>query len=416
MDWQMFEWLYNIAMWSYERGAMLYGRYNRKARQWSEGRRNIFERLRDAIPTDERIIWVHAASLGEFEQGRPIIEELRHQHPEYKILLTFFSPSGYEIRKNYTGADYIFYLPIDRASYTKRFLDIVNPKVAIFIKYEFWLNYLTELHHRSIPTILVSAIFRRNSIFFRPWGGAWRRALGSFSTLFVQNDESRLLLRELGVENSVVAGDTRFDRVAAIARTAQQMPIVESFAKGGRLFVAGSTWAPDEELLIELINDNPSIRFIIAPHELSEERITHLAASVRGGVARYTQSSVESDFSHTQLLILDTIGILASVYGYATWAYIGGGFGVGIHNTLEATTFGLPIAFGPAYHKFQEACDLIKQGAARSINSAAELKEWFTPLRDNELVREKASRSAREYTEQHCGATQKIMDKLSDLL
>ena len=404
--------IYNIALWCYENCAKLYARRNSKARLWVEGRKEIFERLEAAIPHNEPIIWVHAASLGEFEQGRPIIEEIKRREPTTKILLTFFSPSGYEIRKNYTGADYIFYLPIDRHSYAERFLDIVKPSAAIFIKYEYWLNYLDGLHRRNIPTYLASAIFRRNSIFFRPWGGAWRRALKGYTTLFVQNETSKALLKELSIEQVVVTGDTRCDRVAAIAQSAQHIPIIEQFAQGEPLFVAGSTWGPDEELIIELINDNPTIRFVIAPHEMHEERIERLMRATKGGAARYTTSTPDSDFSNTQLLILDTIGILSSLYRYARWAYIGGGFGVGIHNTLEATIFGVPVVFGPNYRKFQEACDLIAVGAARSIATQKELNEWFAPLRDDAEALSKASRAARSYTEGQCGATDSIVSAI----
>lgn len=397
--------MYNIGMWLFEGAVGLAARRNQKAKLWKEGRRDIFDHMANSIKPNEDIVWVHCASLGEFEQGRPIIEQIRKVDPSIKILLTFFSPSGYEIRKNYEGADYIFYLPIDRSSYAKRFMDIVKPKAAIFIKYEFWLNYLEELGKRNIPTYVVSAIFRPKSIFFRPWGWAWRRALKSFTTIFVQNRESKELLKSIGHTNVVIAGDTRFDRVAAIAKMTRHIPIVERFKGDNRLFVAGSTWGPDEELLIELINDNPSVRFVIAPHEMEETRIEHIIASVKGGAARYTQSTEQSDFSNTQVLILDTIGILSAVYGYATWSYIGGGFGVGIHNTLEAATFGLPIAFGPKYKKFQEACDMIDLHAATSIKNAKELKAWFEPLRDNEAHLEKTSHAAKEYAEHNCGAT-----------
>lgn len=397
--------MYNIGMWLFERSVGLAALRNKKAKLWKEGRRDIFDRMSESIKPKEDIVWVHCASLGEFEQGRPIIEQIRKIDPSIKILLTFFSPSGYEIRKNYEGADYIFYLPIDCSWNVRRFMDIVNPKAAIFIKYEFWLNYLEELGKRNIPTYVVSAIFRPKSVFFRPWGWAWRKALKSFTTIFVQNEESKRLLKSIGHDNVVIAGDTRFDRVAAIAKMRRHIPIVERFKGNEPLFVAGSTWGPDEEILIELINDNPEVRFVIAPHEMDEGRINHIIASVKGGAARYTESTEESDFSDTQVLILDTIGILSAVYGYATWSYIGGGFGVGIHNTLEAATFGLPIAFGPKYKKFQEACDMIELHAATSIKSAKELKEWFGPLRDDKAHLERTSHAAKEYAEHNCGAT-----------
>ncbi len=404
--------LYNTGMFLYEKAVGIAALRNPKARLWKEGRRGIFERLAKSITPGERIIWIHSASLGEFEQGRPIIERLKEQRPDIKILLTFFSPSGYEIRKNYPGADYIFYLPIDRSRYARRFLDIVKPEAAIFIKYEFWLNYLSELRKRNIPTYVVSAIFRRDSVFFRAWGGAWRKALGTFTTLFVQNDESKQLLKELGRENVVVAGDTRFDRVAAIAKAAKKIELIERFRGNKPLFVAGSTWGPDEELLLKLINDNPKIRFVIAPHEMDEARIAHIIATTKGGAVRYTESTAESDFSNTQVLILDTVGILSSVYGYARWSYIGGGFGVGIHNTLEAATFGLPIAFGPKYHKFKEARDMVALGAACSITSAEELKAWFEPLRDNTTLLAETSGKAKAYTESNLGATELITSEV----
>lgn len=401
-------WLYDFFLSLYAWVIRLVGLKYEKARLWSEGRKGLFERMRAKIDPKARIVWLHVASLGEFEQGRPIIEEIRRSHPEYKILLTFFSPSGYEIRKNYAGADYIFYLPIDTRRNVRQFLDIAHPEVAIFVKYEFWLNMLTELRRRRIRTFVVSSIFRRNSVFFRFYGGPWREALETFEVLFVQNEESKRLLAELGFDNVTIAGDTRFDRVAEIARSAKRVELIERFKGDQKLFIAGSTWGPDEELLIPLMNENPTLKFIIAPHEMDEGRIAHLMEATKGGAARYTQCTAESDLKEKQLLILDTVGILASAYGSASWGYIGGGFGVGIHNTLEAATFGLPIAFGPKYQKFKEACDLLSLGAARSVKSYEELKEWFSPLRDDEQQLAATSRLARDYTHSHQGATRTI--------
>lgn len=401
-------WLYDFFMSLYAWVIRLVGLKYEKARLWSEGRKGLFERMRAKIDPKARIVWLHVASLGEFEQGRPIIEEIRRSHPEYKILLTFFSPSGYEIRKNYAGADYIFYLPIDTRRNVRQFLDIAHPEVAIFVKYEFWLNMLTELRRRRIRTFVVSSIFRRNSVFFRFYGGPWRDALETFEVLFVQNEESKRLLAELGFDNVTIAGDTRFDRVAEIARSAKRVELIERFKGDQKLFIAGSTWGPDEELLIPLMNENPTLKFIIAPHEMDEGRIAHLMEATKGGAVRYTQCTAESDLKEKQLLILDTVGILASAYGSASWGYIGGGFGVGIHNTLEAATFGLPIAFGPKYQKFKEACDLLSLGAARSVKSYEELREWFIPLRDDEQQLAATSRLARDYTHSHQGATRTI--------
>lgn len=402
-------WLYNFGLLLYVWAIRLVAPRHRKAHLWLEGRKDLFRRMRESIDPTARIVWIHVASLGEFEQGRPIIEQIRKTHPEYKILLTFFSPSGYEIRKDYKGADYIFYLPIDTPRNARRFLDAAHPEVAIFVKYEYWLNLLRELRRRKTRTYVVSAIFRRNSVFFRPYGGMWRQALESFDVMFVQNEESKKLLATIGFDNVLVAGDTRFDRVAQIARAAKHVDVVERFKGDGRLFVAGSTWGPDEELLIQLMNDNPDVKFLIAPHEMDETRIARLIEETRGGALRYTQCTSRTGYGTRQLLILDTVGLLSSVYAYATWSYIGGGFGVGIHNTLEAATFGLPIAFGPNYQKFKEARDLVTLGAARSVSSYEELRTWFIPLRDNEEFLQKTSRISKDYTTRHQGATNIIV-------
>lgn len=398
-------WLYNIGIIIYAKSIALAARWYPKARLWSEGRKDLFERMAEAIKPEDRVVWVHSSSLGEFEQGRPVIEKIRARYPDYKILLTFFSPSGYEIRKNYQGADYIFYLPADTAKNARRFLDIAHPEVAIFVKYEFWINLLAELRKRGVKSYVISAIFRRNSVFFRWYGAMWRKALRTFNTIFVQNEESKKLLAEIGFNNVVVAGDSRFDRVAEIARQAKKIDLIDRFRGGNRLFVAGSTWGPDEEILIQLINENPSVKFVIAPHEMEEERLARIESAVKGGALRYTRCTPLTSFGSKQVLILDTMGMLSSVYGYASWSYIGGGFGVGIHNTLEAATFGLPIAFGPNYHKFKEARDLVDLGAATSIIDYKQLARWFAPLRDNEVYLRKVSRLSREYTQQNQGAT-----------
>ena len=404
--------LYNIAIIIYARCIALAARWYPKAQLWSDGRKRLFERMAEVIKPEDRIVWIHTASLGEFEQGRPVIEKIRARYPEYKILLTFFSPSGYEIRKNYNGADYIFYLPADTAKNARRFLDIVHPEVAIFVKYEFWLNLLAELRRRDIKTYIISAIFHHNSVFFRFYGSLWRKALRTFRTIFVQNEESKELLASIGFNNAVVAGDSRFDRVAEIARQAKKIDLIDRFRGSSRLFVAGSTWGPDEEILVQLINDNPSVKFIIAPHEMEEERIDKLMSEIKGGALRYTRCTPLTSFGSKQVLILDTMGMLSSVYGYASWSYIGGGFGVGIHNTLEAATFGLPIAFGPHYHKFKEARDLVTIGAATSVIDYKQLARWFAPLRDNEVFLRKVSRLSREYTQQNQGATEIFLNEI----
>ena len=403
--------LYNFCIAVYALLIRLVAPFNRKARLWCEGRKGLTERLQRAIGDAEHIVWVHSSSLGEFEQGRPIVDYIRAHYPDYKILLTFFSPSGYEMRKNYPNADYVFYIPVDTRRRVRQFLDAVKPEVAIFVKNEFWLNMLAELRRRNIRTYLASAIFRRNSIFFNPVGDIWRKALHSFDTLFVQDEGSKALLAEIGVENVVVAGDTRFDRVSAIAEQAEKVEIIEQFKGDKRLFVAGSTWGPDEDILLPLINENPDIKFVIAPHEMDESRIERLLREVKGGAVRYTQ--LPSDFTDKQVLVLDTIGMLSRVYGSAEWAYVGGGFGVGIHSTLEAAVYGMPVAFGTNYRKFREACDLIALGAGRSVRSAEELKVWFDELKSDGDYLARLLALAKVYVGQHRGATEKIVKEIA---
>ena len=403
-------WLYNIGIYLFVAGVRLAALFHPKARLWLRGRKHIFRRLQEAIPEGKRIFWIHAASLGEFEQGRPLIEAVRAEHPEYAILLTFFSPSGYEIRKNYPGADYIFYLPADTPRNARRFLQIVHPEIAVFVKYEFWLNYLNRLRKSDCRTFIISAIFRSDSVFFRWYGGIFRRGLRAFERLFVQNSDSELLLDSIDISNISIAGDTRFDRVNAIAASARRIGIVERFTTGGkRVFVAGSTWPPDEELLLELIGCWSDMKFIIAPHEIDPARIERLRSRLNTPSARYTECTETTDLSATRVLFIDTIGILSSVYQYAHYAYIGGGFGVGIHNILEAATFGLPIVFGPNYMKFKEAREMITLGAACSIHTFDELNEWLSALEVNTTTYEHTRQLSARYISQNKGATDKIM-------
>lgn len=402
--------LYNISIAVYVALIRLAALFNAKARLWCDGRKGMVERMREAIGEAENVVWMHVSSLGDFEQGRPLVDYVHDHYPEYKILLTFFSPAGYEVRKNYPNADYVFYIPADTRREVRRFLDVVRPKVVIFVKYEFWLNMLAELRHRKIRTFIASSIFRRNSIFFNLFGGIWREALRTFETLFVQDEHSKALLAEIGVENVVVAGDTRFDRVITIADEAKRVEVVEEFKGNKRLFVAGSTWGADEEILLPLINENPDIKFVVAPHEMDESRIARLVQGVEGGAVRYTQLS--NDFADKQVLVLDTVGLLSRVYGSGEWAYVGGGFGVGIHNTLEAAVYGMPVAFGPKYRKFKEACDLIQLGVGRSVRSAKELKVWFDELKEDGDYLARLSALAKVYVGQHRGVTEKIVQAI----
>lgn len=404
-------WFYNLCMILYAAIVRAISPFNAKARLWSNGRRGMFERMCSTIAKGDRIVWIHVASLGDFEQGRPLVDYVKEHYPDHKILLTFFSPSGYEVRKNYKNADYVFYIPADTKRNARKFLDIVNPEVVIFVKYEFWLNMLAELRKRNIRTFIASAIFRRNSIFFNPFGFWWRRALRCFDTLFVQDELSKSLLAELGVTNVVVAGDTRFDRVSAIAESAEKVAVVEQFKDNDRLFVAGSTWGPDEDILIPLINEHPDIKFVIAPHEMDEARIERILHDVKGGAVRYTQLSA-GDLADKQVLVLDTMGLLSRVYGSAEWAYIGGGFGAGIHNTLEAAVYGLPVAFGPKYRKFKEARDLIELGVGRSVTEEYELKAWFDELKNDADYLARLSAIAKVYVGKHRGATERVVDAI----
>ncbi len=405
-------WWYNTGIHAFDCAARILSLWKPKAAMWCEGRKDIFDRMARAIGDGGDIIWVHAASLGEFEQGRPVIEKIRSEYPQYRILLTFFSPSGYEIRKNYPGADYIFYLPSDTPSNVRRFLDIVKPKIAIIIKYEFWLNYLYELPRRGCKTYIISSIFRPGSVFFKSYGGAFRRALRSFDTIFVQNDQSVSLLASIGITDAVKAGDTRFDRVAEITSKARRIESIEHFADGKPVFVAGSTWPPDEELIVRLAAAHRDVKFIIVPHEIEEQRIRSLAAGIEGGAVRYTLYDRTPEQQKAQVMIVDTIGILSSIYSYADCAYIGGGFGVGIHNTLEAAAFSLPVAFGPNWQRFKEAADLISLGAARSVDGYGQLEEWFSELHGNPALRLGAGEAAGKYIRDNKGATDKIVSHI----
>ncbi len=402
------EFIYDICIAVYAALIRFVAPFNNKAKQWSDGRRGMAERMHNIIGKADRIAWVHVASLGDFEQGRPIVDYIKAHYPDYKILLTFFSPSGYEVRKNYPNADYVFYIPADTKREVRKFLDIVNPEVVIFVKYEFWLNMLAELRSRKIRTFIASAIFRRNSIFFNPFGEIWRKALGSFEMLFVQDEGSKELLATIGVENVVVAGDTRFDRVSTIAENAEKVEIVERFKSNSRLFVAGSTWGADEKILLPLIKANPEVKFVIAPHEIDEVRIEHLLRETKA--VRYTQ--LPSNFADKQVLVLDTMGLLSRVYGSADWAYVGGGFGAGIHNTLEAAVYGLPVAFGPKYRKFKEARDLIALGVGRSVKNEKELQAWFSELKCDADYLARLSTLAKVYVGQHRGATEKTVKSI----
>lgn len=405
--------LYTLSIHLYSLLIRLAAPFNIKARQISRGRQKTFQELSAKIRHDKPIVWVHCASLGEFEQGRPVIEAIRKDYPGYQILLTFFSPSGYEIRKNYDLADYICYLPADTKQNARKLLDLVKPEIVFFVKYEFWHYYLNELKRRNIPLYLVSAIFRENQQFFRntPWGKWYRQMLFCFEHFFVQDEHSIKLLNQIGIKNVTRAGDTRFDRVAEIARNGKHLPLIEKFKGNSLLVVAGSTWKPDEELLAEYIHSHPETKFIIAPHETKRANIDRLINLLKTTVICYTEATDET-VMNKQVMIVDTIGVLSSIYRYADLAYIGGGFGVGIHNTLEAAIFGMPIVFGPNYLKFNEATSMVKLGVAFPVSDSDSVNKLLQQLLSDTEKRNLIALECTKFTEQNLGATQIILNKV----
>lgn len=388
--------------------------FNPKANKWLKGRKHLFTRLRESIQTDDRVAWFHCASLGEFEQGRPVIEEFRVKHPDFKILVTFFSPSGYEVRKDYSGADLIYYLPIDTWNNARKFVQIIHPEVVFFVKYEFWYFMLTRLKREGVKLYLISALFRPDQLFFKRYGTWYRKMLRCFTHIFVQNEQSETLLLSIGFSHVSVSGDTRFDRVHQIASKAKEISLINTFKNNKITLVAGSTWPKDEELLSQwLRSSNSDVKLAVAPHEIDENHIQSIIQLFSGlRVVRYTQASNE-EAATAQVLIIDTIGILSSAYRYGELAYIGGGFGAGIHNTLEAATWGIPVVFGPRYQKFKEANDLIAGGGGYSIATLEELSIAFDVLLNQPDKLRQSARFAREYVELKRGATERILNSIS---
>jgi len=390
---------------------------NVKAKLWTNGRKNIFNTIQTDFEklSNKKIIWVHCASLGEFEQGRPVIEKINSEEPSIVIVLTFFSPSGYEVRKNYSCADFIYYLPIDTFSNAEKFIALIKPAAAFFVKYEFWYNYLYVLKNKNIPTYLISGIFRENHYFFK-WYGKWaRQQLGCFTHFYLQNKSSEKLLNTIGYTNTIVAGDTRFDRVFEISKSVKAIPLIKQFKQSENCLIAGSTWLEDEQVLSTLDFTTYNYKLIIAPHEINEEHIQAIeelfSKSSTSKCLRYSKAN-EINITQATVLIIDNIGMLSSIYQYGTIAYIGGGFGKGIHNILEAATFGLPIIFGPDYQKFSEAKELIKLGGAFSISGTQEFRDCFSSLTYSEKIIT-ASAISRSYILSNIGATDKILNSIS---
>jgi len=399
--------LYIIGIKIYRTIIWLFSFFNQKAALFIQGRKQIFNQITEKINPLDKKIWFHFASLGEFEQGRPVLEKIKSLHPEKKIIVTFFSPSGYEIRKNYALADGIFYLPMDSYKNARRFLDIIRPEIAIFTKYEFWYYYFKELHNRKIPLYIISGIFRREQIFFKPYGGFYKRILKYVSHFFVQNEESKVLLNSIGLNQVTVSGDTRFDRVYENALNPKPISLIEKFCGNSKILICGSTWTEDEVLLANLTSKYPDWKFIIAPHEIDHHHLESIE-KLFPKATLYTNLNQQIDLNLSSVLIINNIGMLSSLYQYGTVAYIGGGFGAGIHNTLEAAAFGLPVIFGPKYNKFQEAKDLLEINAAKSISTIAALIMAFDDFKDNRT----ASIAAQNYVAQKKGATEIIIKQI----
>ena len=414
--------IYNIVIYFVLWGIAIASLFNEKVRKMWRGEREAFKILKQKVDPNAKYIWFHAASLGEFEQGRPLMERIRKDYPQYKILLTFYSPSGYEVRKNYEGADIICYMPVDTRLNAIRFLRLVRPVMAFFIKYEFWSNFLHILKYRNIPTYSVSSIFREDQVFFKWYGRSYAGVLKCFTRFFVQNEESKRLLEGIGITAVDVVGDTRFDRVLQIKEAAKHLPICEAFRTGVassqsadvphhdfKVFVAGSSWPPDENIFIPFFNEHKDWRLLIAPHVIAEEHLKLILSLIKGKkVVRYTQTTPE-EAADADVLIIDCFGLLSSMYNYGDVAYIGGGFGVGIHNTLEAAVWNMPVIFGPNNKKFQEAQGLLKSGGGFEINTYEDFSGLMGSLMNDEVFLNQAGDKAGAFVAHLAGATDKVL-------
>ena len=408
--------IYNLIIYLYQFGVVIYSLFNEKVRKMWRGERDAFRVLREKVDPEAKYVWFHAASLGEFEQGRPLMEQLRKDHPDYKILLTFFSPSGYEVRKNYEGADIICYLPLDTITNARRFLRTIRPEMAFFIKYEFWYNYLHILKHRNVPVYSVSSIFRPDQVFFKWYGRQYGRVLNCFTHFFVQNEISKELLAKIGITNVSIVGDTRFDRVLQIKEAAKQLPIVEAFKQDAKVFVAGSSWLPDEEIFIKYFNTRRDWKLIIAPHVIGEDHLKQIERLLEGRkVVRYSEFSENSVYSErlkdAEVLIIDCFGLLSSIYHYGDVAYVGGGFGVGIHNLLEAAVWDVPVFFGPNNERFQEA-QALKQSGGFEISCYEDFEQQMNRFIDDETYLKAQGQLAGQYVKGKAGATWHVLSSV----
>ncbi len=400
--------MYNIIIYLYLFGVAIYSLFNKKVRKMWRGERAAIGLLREKVVSDAQYVWFHAASLGEFEQGRPLMEQMRREHPEFKILLTFFSPSGYEVRKNYEGADIICYLPLDTPFNARRFLRTIRPVMAFFIKYEFWYNYLHILKHRNVPVYSVSSIFRPGQIFFRWYGRQYSRVLKCFTHFFVQNEVSRELLHSIGINQVTISGDTRFDRVLQIRDAAKELPLVEAFKDDHNVFVAGSSWPPDEDVFIRYFNEHRNWELVIAPHVIDEDHLQQIISKLNRKVVRFTQAT-ESEAREADVLIIDCFGLLSSIYRYGEVAYVGGGFGVGIHNVLEAAVWGVPVIFGPNNQRFQEAQGLLASAGGFQIKDYDTFCQLMDRFDTDKAYLQTTGKKAGSFVAQHAGATATIL-------
>jgi 3-deoxy-D-manno-octulosonic-acid transferase len=406
---------YNLSIWLVTLFVKVASPFSQKARLFVAGRRDLISRLRHAFKGNQSpVVWIHCASLGEFEQGRPVIEALKKENATLKVLLTFFSPSGYEVRKNYAGADFIFYLPWDTPRQAAKFIQITNPKLAIFVKYEFWYHYTRILKQKNIPILSISSIFRDDQLFFQSYGGFYRSILKNFSHFFVQNDNSVKLLNSIDIRNVERAGDTRFDRVYEIVKQGEEIPIAKEFKSDQKVFVVGSCWREDLDVIAPLINDE-RLKFILAPHEISEDFISEIERSLQVKSIRYSQANDQRLDEYT-VLIIDNIGLLSRLYRYGEFAYVGGAFGKGLHNILEAACYGVPILFGNKnFRKFQEAVDLINRGGAFEVSDYTDLKTKYEMLNvpENFLL---ACEVTQQYVKENLGATARIVGHCNKIL
>ena len=407
--------IYNTIIYAYLLGVAIYSRFNEKVRKMWRGERDAFRILKEKVDPDAKYVWFHAASLGEFEQGRPLMEQLRKDHPEYKILLTFFSPSGYEVRKNYEGADIICYLPLDTITNARRFLRLIRPVMAFFIKYEFWYNYLHILKHRNVPVYSVSSIFRPDQVFFKWYGRQYRHVLNCFTHFFVQNEISRELLGKIGITSVSIVGDTRFDRVLQIKEASKQLPIVEQFKQKAKAFVAGSSWQPDEEIFIKYFNEHKDWKLIIAPHVIGEDHLIQIEKLLEGRkVVRYSSldgQDCQDRLADADALIIDCFGLLSSIYHYGDVAYVGGGFGVGIHNLLEAAVWEVPVFFGPNNERFQEA-QALKKGGGFEISNYEDFEKQMNRFMADEGYLKVQGQLAGLYVKEKAGATSQVLSSV----